>query len=110
VCRKVFLKNGEQTSDIQMFGAPVFLDGQESIFQERILRVGQKRQMALAVLGVSEPAAYLLQFGVAYYRFPFDGEKAEKADKGTVIHAIEQTIYFASGKSAVPAPKQPRIV
>lgn len=106
VCRKIFRKNGEETFEIQTFSAPVFLAGQEDVFRERILRAGQKRRMALAVLGVTEPGAYLLQFRVAYYRFPFDGENRETADKGTVIHAIEQTIYFAKGKSAELAPKQ----
>jgi hypothetical protein len=63
---------------------------------DRILRVGQKRQMVFTV-PTMEPGAYFVQFQAIYDRFPFDGEKPSHKAPLT-INAIEQVIFFATGK------------
>jgi len=51
----------------------------------------------LAVLPVTEPGAYIVQFHALYSKEPFDGEKPSR--EGTYrIDATEQTVYFATGK------------
>jgi hypothetical protein len=102
VGRIVFQKNGEQNLEIGRFAAPYFSEekNEPEAFRERLLRAGQRRQMALAVLPVKEASAYMLQFRVRYVRFPFDGENQTKFDEGLTIDAVEQAIYFAMGKAA----------
>jgi len=97
--RMVFKKNGEQTTDVRRFGPSYFTsDSDEPKFMSyRIFRVGQKRQIVLAVLPVTEPGAYIVQFHALYSKEPFDGEKPSR--EGTYrIDATEQTVYFATGK------------
>jgi hypothetical protein len=97
--RIVFKKNGEQTIDVRRFGPSYFTsDSDEPQFLPyRIFRVGQKRQMVLAVLPVTEPGEYIVQFHALYSREAFDGEKPSR--EGTYrIDATEQTVYFATGK------------
>lgn len=98
VGRMVFRKNGEQTIEVERFGASYFDDESEApqLFRERILRVGQKRQMALAVLPVAEPAGYIIQFHALYGRRPFDNERS--TEEPLLINAVEQAIYFANGE------------
>lgn len=100
VGRIVFEKNGEQTINVHRFGPSYFVAGSDEpqFFPDRILRAGQKRQMALAVLPITEPGGYLVQFHAVYSRVPFDGEKRSH-EAPFPIDAIEQTIYFATGKS-----------
>jgi hypothetical protein len=59
--------------------------------------------MALAVLPIIAPGAYIIQFHAVYCRIPFDTEVDYNHKVGCDhgIDAVEQTIYFASGKSSV---------
>jgi hypothetical protein len=52
--------------------------------------------MALAVLPITEPGGYVIQFNADYSKTPFDGEKSSRKEP-VQIHAVEQTIYFATG-------------
>src|SRR5215813_1531643 len=103
VGRLTFHKNGEQAMSVQRFGASYFDENEDQpqLFHERILRVGQKRQMALAVLPVAQPAGYIIQFRAAYSRPTFDGERLTA--KPFTIEALEQMIYFATGNPSEPA-------
>jgi hypothetical protein len=99
VGRILFQNDGKQTFDVQRFGASLFVDSasEPGPFRERILRVGQKRQMALTVIPVTQPAAYILQFQADYAKRPFDDERS--SEPAMVVNAIEQTIYFATANS-----------
>jgi hypothetical protein len=99
VGRFVFEKNGEQTLDVCRFGPSYFTpDNDEPQFLDhRILRVGQKRQTVLAVLPVTEPGGYIVQFHAIYSKVPFDEEKHSRK-RAVRIDAIEQTAYFATGE------------
>jgi hypothetical protein len=50
---------------------------------------------------VTKVGGYFVQFHTVYQRRPFEGEKVSKKApriKATLIDAIEQTIFFATGK------------
>jgi hypothetical protein len=96
--RMVFEKKGGQTIKVQRFGPSYFTPDSDEpqFFSERILRIGQKRQMVLAVLPITEPGGYIVQFHAVYSKVPFDGEKPSRKDPFS-IDAIEQTIFFATG-------------
>ena len=71
----------------------------------RIFRAGQKRQLAFCVLA-TEPGGYFIEFHTIYQRRPFEGEKSPKKTpriKPTPIDAVEQTIFFVTGKGAANA-------
>jgi hypothetical protein len=103
VGRMVFEKNGGQTIDVHRFGPSYFSPDSDEpqFFPSRILRVGQKRQMALAVLPITEPGGYIVQFHAVYGKMPFDGEEPSR-EGPFLIDAIEQTVYFATGKPDEP--------
>jgi hypothetical protein len=61
--------------------------------------------MALAVLPVTEPAAYFIQFHAIYCREPFDGEKPSSREP-VLIDALEQTFHVTGG-ARMPASGQP---
>jgi len=66
----------------------------------RIFRAGQKRQLAFSV-PITELGVYFVEFHTVYERRPFEGEKASKKApriKPTPIDAVEQTIFFATGR------------
>lgn len=102
----VFGKNGKQEiGDISRF-RPYYLtadSGDPQLFSDRIIRVGQQRKMAVAVLPVTEPEAYFVQFSALYGKVSFDGEKFSRKDS-VLINAIEQTFFFASGKPRAAEP------
>jgi hypothetical protein len=109
--RIVFGADGMQVSEVHRFKPfyfAVLSDSDALISDElqcmasRILRVGQKRNMALAILPVQVPGAYAVQFHAVYRRVPFDGEEPFR-EAPVQINAIEQTFYFATGKPAESA-------
>lgn len=63
--------------------------------------------MALAVLPISKPGGYIVQFHALYSKIPFDGEK-QPAKNLLVIDAVEQTIFFATGRAAENADSAER--
>jgi hypothetical protein len=99
VGRIVFERNGEQTiRDVHRSSPWYFASDSDKpqAFSERIFRSGQKRQMALTV-PITEPGSHVVQFRTIYCKIPFEGEKpSNKAP--LAIDAIEQMIYFATGK------------
>jgi hypothetical protein len=104
----VFDKNsGQMMRHLRRF-PPVHFHAEsdtESIMACRILRAGQQRQMALAVLPVTEPVAYIVQFHALYCREPFDGEKPSSREP-VLIDALEQTFHITGG-GQTPASGQP---
>jgi hypothetical protein len=96
----VFNPDKKQTIAIQRYGSPFFCEDNDvpDLKSYRILKVGQAREIALAVIPVSEPGAYILQFQTVYHKTPFEGEVPPKEDP-ELIDAIEQTIYYATGAS-----------
>jgi hypothetical protein len=107
VGRIVFNKNGMQALDVHRFGPFYFeyisddspLSDEPQFMGPRRLRVGQKRQIALAVLPIQVPGAYIVQFHAVYRKVPFDGEEPF-SEVPVEINAIEQTFYFATGNPA----------
>jgi hypothetical protein len=105
--RIVFDKGGMQVLDVYRF-QPISFAADDDDFPpsdephfmgRRRFRVGQKRKIALGVLPIQVPGAYIVQFQTVYERVPFDGE--EPFSEGSIqINAIEQTIYFATGNPA----------
>jgi hypothetical protein len=87
------------TGDVARFGPSYFARGIEEpqVFPERIFRIGQQRQMVLAILPVTEPSGYIVQFHALYGKVPFDGDRAPP-DKPVLIDAIEQRFFFATGE------------
>jgi hypothetical protein len=69
-------------------------------FHERVIKVGQKRQMTLTA-PVTEPGLYILQFQAIYFKIPFDDEAKSLKYKvpKDAINAIEQTSYILADKS-----------
>jgi hypothetical protein len=96
----VFEKNGEHITDVRRFGPKYFTSHSKKpqFVPYRIFRVGQKRQIVLAVLPVTEPGGYLVQFHALYSKVPFDGEEPSSEGTNPIIDATEQTVYFATGK------------
>lgn len=67
----------------------------------RVFRAGQKRQLAFSV-PISEAGGYFIEFHTVYQRRDFEGEEAPKnapQQEPIQIDAVEQTIFFATGKS-----------
>ena len=106
VGRIVFGKNGKQgIGDVHRF-APFYFTTDSDVpqtFSDRIIRVGQERKMAIAVLPVAEPGAYFVQFNALYGKVSFDGDKSSPKDLA-VINAVEQAFVFASGKARAAEP------
>jgi hypothetical protein len=96
----ILARNGERKlRELQRSGpmyVPVNSDEPEAI-TERLLRVGQRRQLAFAV-PIAKPGAYFIQFSGVYVRCSFDGE--ETHDTGNPIYAVEQAIVFTGGSEA----------
>jgi hypothetical protein len=99
VGRILFQNDGKRSLEIQKLGASLFVDKHEEPVRERMLRVGQKRQMALTIIPIAEPSAYIFQFEAIYNRRPFDDENS--SERGMDVAAIEQAFYFAT---ASPTP------
>jgi hypothetical protein len=104
VGRRVFEKDGKVTIDVKRYGPSYFTPDNNApqFLPSRILRAGQQRQMAFAILPVTEPGGYIVQFNALYYKIPFEGEEPS-AEAPFIIDAMEQTIYFATGKPHKPA-------
>lgn len=105
VGRIVFTKAGEQKMEsVYRSGPSYFIPDSDDpqILPYRILRVGQARQMALAVLPVTESAAYLIQFHAVYGKVPFDGQTSS-GEKSFLIDAIEQRFWMMTEKQRASA-------
>lgn len=105
--RITFSDDGRQRMEqVRRFGVSYFTDDSDEpkILKYRILRAGQSRQMALALLP-AEPGGYVLQFHALYQREPFDTEDA-KVTRVT-IDAVEQTFFVATGKATSAALAAP---
>jgi hypothetical protein len=102
VGRVVVQGEPELTMGVRRFAPSYFVDGSDDpqFLQERILRVGQQRRMALAVMPVTEPGCYIVQFDALYERIPFDGEAPAADVVGVPISAVEQAFVFAAGHPA----------
>lgn len=100
VGRIVFTKaGGQKLQDVHRFG-PSYLvpeSDEPHMLSYRILRAGQARQMALAVLPVTGSAAYLIQFHAVYGRIPFDGQTSSD-EKPFLIDAMEQRFWMLTEK------------
>jgi hypothetical protein len=99
--RVVFDDNGEHSFSISSSPPIWFIPGsnQPEFFDQRILRVGDQRKMALQVLPIQAPGPYFVQFHTVYRKYPFDGQKQFRKEP-VQVNAVEQTIYFATGKPA----------
>jgi hypothetical protein len=106
VARMIFDNNEIATLDIRRFGPSYFAvigngppSNEPQMMTQRRLRVGQKRKMALAVLPIHAPGAYVVQFHAVYRKMPFDGEEPFR-DAPVQINAIEQKFFYATGRPA----------
>jgi hypothetical protein len=107
MARIAFSGDGRQRIEqVHRFGASYFtVDSDEpELFKFRIIRAGQSRQMALALLP-AEPGGYVLQFHAVYQREPFDTEDAKVPR--FPINAVEQTFFVATGKATSAALAAP---
>jgi hypothetical protein len=97
VGRMVVEKKQEQTMDVRRFGPLYFVPESDDpqLLRDRILRVGQQRQMVLAAIPITEPACYVVQFHAVYGKIPFDGQEAS-GEEPVLISAVEQAMYFAT--------------
>ena len=74
VGRVTFDKDKKQTTELHYYGPPYF-DGHNDepvLFSYRILRVGQARETALAIIPVPEPGAYIVQYRTDYHKILFE--------------------------------------
>ncbi|MEO8413300.1 MAG: hypothetical protein ABI472_06555 [Ginsengibacter sp.] len=96
-------KDGKQLIDVHRSGPSYFVHDTDEpqFFSSRIFRVGQTRQMVMDVLPITGQGTYLIQFHAVYSKVPFDGEKSSGKNQ-FLINAVEQTIYFATGKPTEP--------
>jgi hypothetical protein len=108
VARVLFDNEGMRASEVHRFKPFYFavlsdvdspISDEPQFMSERILRVGQKRKMAIAAIPVQVPGAYMMQFHAVYRRVPFDGEPPF-VEAAVQINAIEQTFYVPAGKPA----------
>ena len=100
VGRLVFEKDGRQKiEDVHRFGASYFIpnSNEPQMLSNRIFKIGQKRQMVLAILPVTEPGGYLIQFNASFSRTRFDSEERSEENSDSIL-AIEQAFYYATGK------------
>ena len=105
VGRIVLTRSGRQKMEaIDRFGPSYLIPESDvpQLFPYRILRAGQARQMALAVLPVTESAAYLIQFHAVYGKVPFDGQTSS-SEKPFLIDAMEQTFWMPTRKQGAPS-------
>ncbi len=72
------------------------------MFEERIFRVSQKRNMVFTV-PVRRAHTLFVQFRATYYRIPFDGE-TKQGHEGTPIQALEQVFYRLQGSTGTVEP------
>lgn len=96
VGRIVLTETGMQKmEEVARFGPSYFVPESDvpQMLPYRILRAGQSRQMALAVLPVTESAAYLIQFHAVYGRVAFDGQ-SPSSEKSFLIDAMEQRFWM----------------
>jgi hypothetical protein len=91
-------KGGLELQDVRHYSASYLREGlKEPVpMTERILRAGQSRQMALTMLAVEKPTAFIIQFQAVYSVRPFDGEDTENTEP-LKINALEQTFFLAAG-------------
>lgn len=97
VGRMVIDQKPKQTMEVRRFGPSYFVPASDDpqFLHERILRVGQQRQMVLAAIPITEPGCYVIQFDALYGKIPFDGQESSDHDP-MLINAMEQTVYFAT--------------
>jgi hypothetical protein len=96
-------KTQKQTMDVHRFGPSYFVPESDDpqLLRDRILRVGQQRQMVLASIPITEPGCYVVQFQAVYGKIPFDGQEAS-GDAPVLISAVEQAMYFATANMQKP--------
>jgi hypothetical protein len=110
VGRLEFYKNGRQRlSSVIKSGPMRFTPGSRTLrpFDFRILRVGQTRRMALALVPITTPGSYLIQFRASYERAQLmasDSEDEKICRDNLAVEAIEQSFYIATAKAAGLAP------
>jgi hypothetical protein len=79
-----------------------FQNGKLTPFNFRLLRAGQARRMALALVPITTLGSYLIQFSVSYVRAQleaYNGEKEEMCRDNIAIEAVEQMFYIATGRA-----------
>lgn len=59
----------------------------------RLLRVGQRRQLAF-VVPIHQPGAYFVQFRAWFANRPFEDETTESKDISTYGAVFEQAVHF----------------
>jgi hypothetical protein len=108
--RLEFYKNGRQRLSSVVQSAPMlFTRGSRTLepFDFRLLRVAQTRRMALALVPITGPGSYLIQFSATYGRAELmtsDSEEEKICRDNLEIEAIEQSFYIATGKAVGLAP------
>jgi hypothetical protein len=101
-----FTKDGKQRLlDASHFMAMYFPEKSTElkIMPSRILRAGQTRKVALALMPITAFGSYLIQFNATYAGIP--STRGETLN----IEATEQTFYIATGKTATFVPAVPLV-
>jgi hypothetical protein len=95
-------KNGMRKEDMHLSYPSYFDPTTEELLAltGRIFRVGQRRNMVFTV-PIETVGAYFIQFHAVYWRIAFEGQEQLK-EEPLHIHAIEQMIYHATGRTTLP--------